>query len=76
MRVLAEALYVAVGIGVTLLLAALAAWAYPLAHDDIWTVTGVGILCIVALGIGPMRRAAAADRFAKGGGAVGGVGDA
>ena len=76
MRVLAEALHIAAGIAVALLIAALSAWAYPLAHDDIWTVTGVGILCIVALGIGPMRRAAAADRIGKGGGAVNGVGDA
>jgi len=62
MRVLVEALHVAAGIAAALLIASLCAWAYPLAHRDVWLVTGIAIVCIVVLGIGPMRRAAAADR--------------
>lgn len=65
MRVLVEALHVAAGIALALLIAALCAWAYPLAEQDVWLVTGVAILVIVLLGVGPMRRAMAADR-AKG----------
>lgn len=57
MRVLVEALHVAAGIAVALLIAALASWAYPLASGDIWLVTAIAILCIVLMGIGPMRRA-------------------
>lgn len=62
MRVLVEALHIAAGIAAALLIAALCAWAYPLAARDVWTVTGVAILCIMLLGVGPLRRAAAADR--------------
>lgn len=62
MRVLVEALHVAAGIAVALLIASLCAWAYPLATHDVWLVTGIAIACIVLMGIGPMRRAAAIDR--------------
>jgi hypothetical protein len=62
MRVLVEALHVAAGVIVALLIAALCAWAYPLARQDVWLVTGIAIACIVLMGIGPMRRAAALDR--------------
>ena len=62
MRVLVEALHIAAGISVALLIAALSSWAYPLATRDVWAVTGVAILCIIGMGIGPMRRAMAADR--------------
>lgn len=57
MRVLVEALHIAAGIAVALLIGALASWAYPLARQDIWLVTGIAIICIVLMGIGPMRRA-------------------
>lgn len=62
MRVLIEALHVAAGVSVALLIASLCAWAYPLARDDVWLVTAVAILCIVLMGVGPMMRAAAAER--------------
>jgi hypothetical protein len=62
MRVLVEALHTAAGISVALLIGAVASWAYPLAERDVWLVTAVAILCIILIGIGPMRRAMAADR--------------
>lgn len=62
MRVLIEALHIAAGIAVALLIAALCAWAYPLAERDVWLVSGGAILCIILLGIGPLRRAQQADR--------------
>lgn len=62
MRVLVEALHIAGGITVALLIAALCAWAYPLATRDVWLVTAIAIGCIVLMGIGPMRRAAVEDR--------------
>lgn len=62
MRVLVEALHIAAGISVALLIAALSAWAYPLAARDVWLVTAVAIVCVIVMGIGPMRRAMAADR--------------
>jgi len=62
MRVLVEALHIAAGITVALLIGALSAWAYPLAARDVWLVTAVAIACVVVMGIGPMRRAMAADR--------------
>lgn len=79
MRVLVEALHIAAGIAVALLIAALCAWAYPLAERDVWTVTGVAIVAIILLGVGPMRRAYAAerkDRVSNGSGAPGGRHDA
>lgn len=57
MRVLVEALHIAAGIAVALLIGALASWAYPLARADVWLVTGIAIICIMLMGIGPMRRA-------------------
>jgi len=65
MRVLVEALHIAAGIAVALLIGALSAWAYPLASRDVWLVTGVAIACVIGMGVGPMRRAMAADRDGK-----------
>ena len=62
MRVLVEALHIAAGISAALLIGALSAWAYPLAARDVWLVTGAAIVCVVLMGVGPMRRAMAADR--------------
>ncbi len=62
MRVLTEALHIAAGIAVALLIGALSAWAYPLAARDVWLVTAVAIACVVIMGIGPMRRAMTTDR--------------
>lgn len=65
MRVLTEALHIAAGIAVALLIGALSAWAYPLAAHDVWVVTAVAVACVVLMGVGPMRRAMAADRSGK-----------
>lgn len=62
MRVLVEALHIAAGISVALLIGALAAWAYPLAERDVWLVTAGAIVCVVLMGIAPMRRAMAAEQ--------------
>ncbi|WP_343521313.1 hypothetical protein [Sphingomonas sp.] len=59
MRVLIEALHIAAGIAVALLIGAVASWAYPLAERDVWLVTGAAIVCIILMGIDPMRRAMA-----------------
>ncbi|MCA1197111.1 hypothetical protein K9B35_03970 [Sphingomonas sp. R647] len=67
MRVLIEALHIAAGIAVALLIGALASWAYPLAQGDVWLVTGTAILCIIVMGIGPMRRALWLQRNPPGG---------
>ena len=61
MRVLAEALHIAAGISVALLIGALSAWGYPLAARDIWVVTGIAVACVVLMGIRPMRRAMTND---------------
>lgn len=65
MRVLVEALHIAAGISVALLIGALSSWAYPLAARDVWIVTGVAILCVIGMGVAPMRRAMTADRSGK-----------
>ncbi len=57
MRVLIEALHIAAGIAVALLIGATLAWAYPLAARDVWIVTAIAIACVALMGIGPMRRA-------------------
>jgi len=62
MRVLIEVLHIVVGLLAALLIAALAAWAYPLAKHDIWLVTYVAMAAVVAMGVGPIRRAHAADK--------------
>ncbi|RYY44836.1 MAG: hypothetical protein EOP59_05520 [Sphingomonadales bacterium] len=62
MRVLIEVLHIVVGLLAALLIASLCAWSYPLARHDIWLVTYVMMVAVVAMGIGPIRRAYAADR--------------
>ena len=62
MRVLIEVLHIMVGLGAALLIAALASWAYPIAKYDIWLVTYVAMAAVVAMGVGPLRRAYAADK--------------
>lgn len=64
MRVLIEVIHILVGLFAALLIAALSAWAYPLGRDDIWLVTYVMMVAVVVMGIGPVRRALAADRAA------------
>ncbi|MEG3180409.1 hypothetical protein [Sphingomonas sp. LT1P40] len=65
MRALTEALHIAAGIAFALMTGAVAAWAYVLAARDVWIVTAIAIVCIMLMGIGPMRRAVAADRADK-----------
>ena len=69
MRVLIEVLHIVVGLLAALLIAALASWSYPLAKHDIWLVTYVAMAAVVAMGVGPLRRAYAADKARLGEGA-------
>jgi hypothetical protein len=62
MRVLIEVLHIAAGLIAAALLAAAAAWSYPLARADIWLVAYVGMATVVLMGIGPIRRAFEIDR--------------
>ena len=62
MRVLIEMLHILAGLLAALLIASLAAWAYPLARRDIWLVTYIAMGAVVVMGIGQLRRAYAADR--------------
>ncbi|MBO9714610.1 hypothetical protein [Sphingomonas sp.] len=62
MRVFIEVLHIVVGVLAAMLIASFAAWSYPLARHDIWLVTDVAMILIVAMGIGPIRRAYAEDR--------------
>jgi hypothetical protein len=62
MRVLIEVLHVAAGLVAAVLIASLAAWSYPLAKQDIWLVTYAAMAAVVAMGVGPVRRAWAEDR--------------
>jgi len=62
MRVLIEVLHIVVGIFAAMLIAALATWSYPLAERDIWLVAYAAMVAVALMGVGPIRRAYAADR--------------
>ena len=62
MRVLIEVFHLVAGLFAAMLIAALAAWSYPLAKHDIWLVTYVAMAAVLVMGIGPLRRAYAEDR--------------
>jgi hypothetical protein len=62
MRVLIEVLHIAIGLIAAVLIAWYAAWSYPLARNDIWLVDYAAMLAVIVMGIGPLRRAYAADR--------------
>ncbi|HVJ02612.1 MAG TPA: hypothetical protein VM662_10540 [Sphingomonas sp.] len=62
MRVLIEVVHIAIGLIAAYGIAWLAAWSYPRATDDIWLVTYVAMVAVVAMGVGPIRRAYAIDR--------------
>jgi hypothetical protein len=64
MRVLIEVLHIVVGLFAAMLIAALAAWSYPLARQDIWWVAFAAMIAVVVMGLGPIRRAYLADREA------------
>jgi hypothetical protein len=54
MRVLIEVLHIVVGLFAAMLIAALAAWSYPLARQDIWWVAFAAMIAVVVMGLGPM----------------------
>lgn len=62
MRVLIETLHIAAGLIAAVIIASLADWSYPRARDDIWLVAWVAMAAVVAMGVGPLRRAYAIDR--------------
>jgi hypothetical protein len=62
MRVLIEVVHIAIGLVAAVLIATAAAWSYPRATDDIWIVTYACMIAVVLMGIGPVRRAFAADK--------------
>lgn len=68
MRVLIEVLHIVVGLLAAMLIAALAAWSYPLARQDIWWVAYAAMIAVAVMGVGPIRRAYAADRETLAGG--------
>ncbi len=64
MRFATELMYVALGIAVSIVMAAAAAWAVPLARGDIWMIDYVVIAFIIGMNYPQMRDARAADRAA------------
>lgn len=62
MRVLVEVIHIVVGLIAAWIIASLAAWSYRRATHDIWLVAYVVMVAVVAMGIGPLRRAYAEDR--------------
>jgi type IV secretory pathway TrbD component len=62
MRVLVEVFHILAGLFAAILIASLAAWAYPLARQDIWLVTYVAMAAVAVMGVAPIRRAFEADR--------------
>lgn len=64
MRFAIELMYVAIGIIVSIVMAAGAAWAVPLARTEIWIIDYVAIAFIIGMGYPQMRDAWAADRAA------------
>jgi hypothetical protein len=61
-RVLVEVIHIVVGLIAAWIIASLAAWSYRRATHDIWLVAYVAMVAVVAMGIGPLRRAYAEDR--------------
>ncbi|WP_431470969.1 hypothetical protein [Sphingosinithalassobacter sp. LHW66-3] len=65
-RTLIEMLHIVVGLLAATLIATLSAWSYPPAREDIWLVTGAAMAAVVAMGVGPIRRAWLQDRESHG----------
>ncbi|MBY0583784.1 MAG: hypothetical protein K2P68_12815 [Sphingomonas sp.] len=61
-RALWEIFHVLLGVGAAYVIAALSAWAYPLATTDIWVVAIVAMLLTMAMGVSPIRRAMVEDQ--------------
>jgi type IV secretory pathway TrbD component len=62
MRVLIEVLHIVAGLLAAALIAVAAAWSYPRATDDIWLVAYACMIAVVAMGVGPVRRAFEIDK--------------
>lgn len=65
MRVLIELVHIAIGLAAAVVIAWLAAWAYPRARADIWLVAYVAMAAVVVMGIRPLNAARRADRAAR-----------
>jgi hypothetical protein len=65
-RTVIELLHVAAGLLAAAAIAAAAAWAYRPGAEVIWWCGGAAQLVTILLGIGPLRRAWAADRRERG----------
>jgi uncharacterized membrane protein len=59
---LIELLHVVAGLAVAAAMTAAAAWAYPLGAEVIWWCGAAAMAATVTMGLGPLRRALAADR--------------
>lgn len=70
-KTLIELLHIVAGLLAALVIGSLSAWSYPRATQDVWTVTYACMAVSALMGIGPVRRALAADRMAAEGGAHG-----
>ncbi len=64
MRFAIELFHVALGLIAAIVIAALSAWAVPLARHEIWLIDYVAIAFIIGMGYLPLRDAWAADRAA------------
>lgn len=64
MRVLIEVVHTVIGLAAAVVIASLAAWAYPRATSDIWLVAEGAMVVVLLMGVGPLRRAWAEDRAA------------
>jgi hypothetical protein len=62
MRVLIETIHIAVGLIAAAAIAWAAAWSYPRATNDIWLVAYACMVAVVVMGVGPLRKAYAADK--------------
>jgi len=59
---LVEVLHIAAGLAAAAALTYAAAWAYPLGREVIWWCGAGAMVATVVMGLGPLRRAHAADR--------------
>jgi hypothetical protein len=64
-RTTIELLHVAAGLMAAAAMAAAAAWSYPLGREVIWWCAAAAQVATLLMGIGPLRRAWAADRAAR-----------
>jgi hypothetical protein len=64
-RTLHELLHIVAGVIGTILFAALAAWAVPVARFDIWLVACIAMAAVAFMGVRPLRLAWRADQEAK-----------